>query len=67
MSATRKSPFARRDFRLLWLGEAVSALGDQFALVALPADRSPVSDAQSGRGLWLSSAVAQSPPLALGQ
>ena len=25
-----------RDFRLLWIGEAVSALGDQFALVALP-------------------------------
>ena len=25
-----------RDFRLLWLGEAVSALGDQFALIALP-------------------------------
>jgi MFS family permease len=36
MNATRKSPFARRDFRLLWIGEAVSALGDQFALVALP-------------------------------
>ena len=25
-----------RDFRLLWTGEAVSALGDQFALIALP-------------------------------
>ncbi len=36
-SATaRRSPFAIRDFRLLWLGEAVSALGDQFALIALP-------------------------------
>ena len=29
-------PFAVRDFRLLWLGEAVSAIGDQFALIALP-------------------------------
>jgi MFS family permease len=25
-----------RDFRLLWLGEAISTLGDQFALIALP-------------------------------
>jgi len=25
-----------RDFRLLWIGEAVSALGDQFAMIALP-------------------------------
>ncbi len=25
-----------RDFRLLWIGEAISALGDQFALIALP-------------------------------
>jgi len=25
-----------RDFRLLWLGEAISGLGDQFALIALP-------------------------------
>ncbi len=31
-----RSPFGTRDFRLLWLGEAVSALGDQFALIALP-------------------------------
>ena len=31
-----RSAFAVRDFRLLWLGEAVSALGDQFALIALP-------------------------------
>lgn len=37
MSAARPpSPFAIRDFRLLWIGEAVSALGDQFALIALP-------------------------------
>ncbi|MEO8273513.1 MAG: MFS transporter [Chloroflexota bacterium] len=37
MTSTRaRSPFAVRDFRLLWLGEAVSALGDQFALIALP-------------------------------
>jgi Na+/melibiose symporter-like transporter len=31
-----RNPFAVRDFRLLWIGEAVSALGDQFALIALP-------------------------------
>jgi MFS family permease len=31
-----KSAFAIRDFKLLWIGEAVSALGDQFALIALP-------------------------------
>ncbi len=30
------TPLATRDFRLLWVGEAVSALGDQFALIALP-------------------------------
>lgn len=30
------SPLGVRDFRLLWLGESVSALGDQFALIALP-------------------------------
>lgn len=31
-----RNPFAARDFRLLWIGEAVSAVGDQFALIALP-------------------------------
>ena len=37
MTETRSSnPFAVRDFRLLWVGEAVSSLGDQFALIALP-------------------------------
>ncbi len=30
------SPLANRDFRLLWLGEAISTIGDQFALIALP-------------------------------
>ena len=36
-TATRsRNPFAVRDFRLLWAGEAVSVLGDQFALIALP-------------------------------
>lgn len=30
------SPLVERDFRLLWLGEAVSTIGDQFALIALP-------------------------------
>ncbi|HEX3265927.1 MAG TPA: MFS transporter [Candidatus Limnocylindrales bacterium] len=34
--AAARNPFAVRDFRLLWAGEAVSALGDQFALIALP-------------------------------
>ena len=33
---TSRNPFAVRDFRLLWIGEAVSAVGDQFALIALP-------------------------------
>jgi MFS family permease len=36
VSSTSRSVLAKRDFRLLWVGEAVSALGDQFALVALP-------------------------------
>lgn len=31
-----RNPLAVRDFRFLWVGEAVSALGDQFALIALP-------------------------------
>jgi len=30
------APLRVRDFRLFWSGQAVSALGDQFALVALP-------------------------------
>jgi MFS family permease len=30
------NPLALRDFRLLWAGESVSLLGDQFALIALP-------------------------------
>ena len=33
---TRANPLRRRDFRLLWLGQGISSLGDQFALVALP-------------------------------
>jgi MFS family permease len=36
MNNAPSSPFAIRDFRLLWLGEAISSLGDQFALIALP-------------------------------
>ncbi len=32
----RVRPLANRNFRLLWLGESVSMLGDQFYLVALP-------------------------------
>jgi len=35
-ATTSKSPLAVRDFRLLWLGEAISTLGDQFTLIALP-------------------------------
>jgi MFS family permease len=34
-SASR-NPLANRDFRLLWIGEAVSTIGDQFAMIALP-------------------------------
>jgi MFS family permease len=34
--ALARNPFGVRDFRLLWIGEAVSSLGDQFALIALP-------------------------------
>ncbi len=34
--AITKNPLAVRDFRLLWIGEAVSSVGDQFALIALP-------------------------------
>lgn len=35
---TRKSvhPLRVRDFRLLWIGESISLLGDQFYLIALP-------------------------------
>lgn len=29
-------PLAQRDFRLLWIGQSISSLGDQFYLVALP-------------------------------
>jgi len=37
MTETRaRNLFAVRDFRLLWVGEAVSAIGDQFAFIALP-------------------------------
>jgi MFS family permease len=38
MTATTqsRSPLAVTDFRLFWLGEAVSTLGDQFAMIALP-------------------------------
>ncbi len=32
----RVNPLHGRDFRLLWTGQAISSLGDQFALVALP-------------------------------
>jgi hypothetical protein len=35
-SARSANPLRRRDFRLLWIGEAISSLGDQFALIALP-------------------------------
>ena len=32
----RVRPLANRNFRLLWMGENVSLLGDQFYFVALP-------------------------------
>ena len=32
----QSSPFASRDFRLLFAGSSISAIGDQFTLVALP-------------------------------
>ena len=35
-SLTAWQILAKRDFRLLWLGQSVSILGDQFYLVALP-------------------------------
>ncbi len=34
--STRTGPLANRNFRLLWLGESVSLLGDQFYFIALP-------------------------------
>lgn len=35
-STTSDSIFGNRNFRLLWLGEAISLIGDQFYLIALP-------------------------------
>ena len=35
-STSMFSLFQNRDFRLLWIGEAVSLIGDQFHLIALP-------------------------------
>jgi MFS family permease len=35
-AATPRYPLANRNFRLLWLGEGISLLGDQFYLIALP-------------------------------
>lgn len=34
--ATASSPFSGRDFRLLFVGSSISAVGDQFTLLALP-------------------------------
>lgn len=48
------NPFAVRDFRLLWAGEAVSAIGDQFALIALPW----LALVLTGSGLALGSVLA---------
>ena len=31
-----RNPLSNRDFRLLWVGETVSSVGDQFAMIALP-------------------------------
>jgi hypothetical protein len=30
------SPLSVRNFRLLWIGEGISLLGDQFYIIALP-------------------------------
>ena len=30
------SPLSDRNFRLLWIGESISLLGDQFYMIALP-------------------------------
>ena len=43
-----------RDFRLLWTGEAISGLGDQFALIALPW----LALVLTGSGLALGSVLA---------
>lgn len=52
-TATR-NPFAARDFRLLWAGETISVLGDQFALIALPW----LALVLTGSGLALGSVLA---------
>ncbi|MBK8023648.1 MAG: MFS transporter [Chloroflexi bacterium] len=36
LSSRRRRPLANRNFRLLWMGENVSLLGDQFYLIVLP-------------------------------
>lgn len=46
--------FRLRDFRLLWTGEAISSLGDQFALIALPW----LTLVLTGSGLALGSVLA---------
>ena len=46
--------FRLRDFRLLWTGEAISGLGDQFALIALPW----LTLVLTGSGLALGSVLA---------
>ena len=43
-----------RDFRLLWIGEAISGLGDQFAFIALPW----LALVMTGSGLALGSVLA---------
>jgi MFS family permease len=47
-------PFKLRDFRLLWTGEAISGLGDQFATIALPW----LALVLTGSGLALGSVLA---------
>src|SRR3954454_14238620 len=46
--------FKLRDFRLLWIGEAISGLGDQFATIALPW----LALVLTGSGLALGSVLA---------
>src|SRR3954449_6540557 len=44
----------QRNFRLLWIGEAISGLGDQFAMIALPW----LALVLTGSGLALGSVLA---------
>src|SRR5262249_17386504 len=53
------SPLSVRNFRLLWIGEGISLLGDQFYLIALPWLVLPLTSSALGLGTIL--ALASSP------